>query len=160
MNAPAPTCSTCGGVNTNPQATQCRFCGQALTPQTYGAAQAYGSPQGYGAQGHGAPQQPYGAGGYGAPQGYGQPPASPYGGPQPNMYGYGGPQPNMYGGPQPNMHPPVAGFGGAQPFQGHGYVNRSAWSSGLSTFFWVRLVIAAIAIGISLLGACASAISH
>lgn len=147
MNAGAPTCSTCGGVNTNPQAAQCRFCGQALAPQ-----QVYGAPQGYGAhaaQGYGAPQGPYGGapGGYGAPQApqaYGQP------------YGYGGPQPNPYGSP----HVPVAGFGGVQPIH-HGYVNRgSAWSTGLSTFFWVRIVIAVIAIGISLLGACVSAIAH
>jgi hypothetical protein len=57
----------------------------------------------------------------------------------------------------------VQGFGGVQPFQ-HGYAPQqyrsSGWTSGWSTFFWVRLVIAAIAIGISLLGACISAISH
>ena len=146
MNAGAPTCSTCGGVNTNPQAAQCRFCGQALAPQ-----QVYGAPPGYGghaAQGYGAPQAPYG----GAPGGYGAPHA-----PQPYCQPYGyGPQANPYGSP----HVPVAGFGGVQPVH-HGYVNRgSAWSTGLSTFFWVRIVIAVIAISISLLGACVSAIAH
>lgn len=140
MNAGAPTCSTCGGVNVNPQAAQCRFCGQALAhlaPQAYGAPQGYGAPQNYGAP---PPQQ-----------GYGQ----PFGGPQPPPYGYGGPQPNPYGTP----HVPVAGFGGVQPYQNHGYVSRG-WTSGWSTFFWVRLAIAVIAISVSLLGACISAISH
>ena len=132
---------------------QCRFCGQGLAPQ---ASQAYGAPPGYGAHhgaAHGHGQAAYGAppGGFGAPQGYGPPSASPYGGPQPNMYG--GPQP--YGG----SHLPVTGFGGAQAFH-HGHVHRSGWSSGLSTFFWVRLAIAAVAIGISLIGACVSAIAH
>jgi hypothetical protein len=54
----------------------------------------------------------------------------------------------------------VSGFGGVQPFQNHGYVNRGGWASGWSTFFWVRLAIAVIAISVSLLGACISAISH
>ena len=160
MNAGAPTCSTCGGVNTNPQAAQCRFCGQALAPQGHGAPRGYGA---HAAQGYGAPGG-YGGGapgGYdgGAPGGYGAPQApqgyaQPYGGPQPNVYG--GPPPSAYGSP----HVPVAGFGGVQPMH-HGYVNRgSAWSTGLSTFFWVRIVIAVIAIGVSLLGACVSAIAH
>jgi hypothetical protein len=55
---------------------------------------------------------------------------------------------------------PVAGFGGAQPYYGGRYVNRSGWSSGLRTFFWIRLAIAVIVIGISLLGACVSALTH
>jgi hypothetical protein len=159
MNAGAPTCSTCGGLNTNPQSMQCRFCGQALAPQGYGAPQTYGAPHGYAQpQGYGQPQ-PYGApphvgpGGYGAPPGYGAP-QNPYGGPSPNPYG--GPQPNPYA-----QQYPVQGYGGVQPFAGgHGYVNRSGWASGWSTFFWVRLAIAAIAISLSLIGACVSAISQ
>jgi len=54
---------------------------------------------------------------------------------------------------------PVAGFGGGHPYH-HGYVNRSAWASGLSAFFWVRVAVAVIAISITLLGACVSALSH
>ena len=145
MNTGAPTCSTCGGVNTNPQATQCRFCGQALAPQAYAAPHAFGAPQAY------APPHAFGApppGGYGVPAAHGQPP-QPYGAP------YGAPQPGGYG-----AHPPVQAFRGAQPFQGHGFVSRSGWASGWSTLFWVRLVVAAIAVGLSLLGACVSAIGH
>ncbi|MBX3233064.1 MAG: hypothetical protein KIT84_12915 [Labilithrix sp.] len=146
MNGGAPTCGTCGGLNTNPQAMQCRFCGQALAPQAPPMqAQAYGAPTGYGAP-------PPGAYGAPQPQAYGQ----PYGAPNP----YGQP-PNPYGGPNPYGQPyPVQGFGGAQPFgAGNAYVNRG-WGGGWSTFFWIRLGIAAIVIGISLLGACVNAITH
>lgn len=95
----------------------------------------YGAPPGYGTPpGYGAP-----------PGGYGMPPAHPYGGPHANPYG---------------QNVPVAGFGGVQPFHGAGYVNRSGWASGWSTFVWVRLAIAAVAIAVSLLGACVSALSH
>lgn len=81
----------------------------------------------------------------------------------PPMQGYGAP-PNPYGGPNPyaQQQYPVQGFGGVQPFN-PGYVNvNRGWGggSGWSTFFWIRLGIAAIAIGISLLGACVSALSH
>jgi hypothetical protein len=69
--------------------------------------------------------------GYGQPpMGYGQPPQNPYGYPPPYVI-----QPVVYTNP---------------------YRSGSAWS----TFFWVRIAIAAIAIGISLLGACVSALSH
>lgn len=145
MNVGAPTCPTCGAVEPNPQAAQCRFCGAALArqaPRGYGAPQAYGAPQGYGPRGCGAPQ------GYG-PQGYGGPPG-----------GYGGPPPGY--GPQQRYGPqgyPVQGFGGAQPFAGQAFVNRG-WTSGWSAFFWVRMVIVIAAVSISLLGACISAISH
>jgi hypothetical protein len=55
----------------------------------------------------------------------------------------------------------VQGFGGAQPYApGYAPVNRSGWATGWSAFFWVRLVIAVIAISLSLLGACVSALSH
>ncbi len=161
MNAGAPTCPACGGLNTNPQSNQCRFCGQALT-----AAPAHGAPAMYQQQ-----QQGYGApapGSYGAPAqgGYGAPPPGGYGAP-PHMQGYGAPPPNAYGAPPGGGYGPhypgqPQGFGGVQPFQGgNGFVSRgSGWTSGWSTFFWIRLVIAAIAIGISLTGACISAIAH
>ena len=142
MNAGAPRCSTCGGVNTNPQLAKCHFCGSQLAPPAL--------PPGYGAyapqpQGYGPPP------GYGPPQGYGAPP------------GHGAP-PGGFGGAPPGYQ--VHGFGGAQPFHyaqppvqyGNAIVNRI--TSGWSTFFWIRLGIAAIAIGVSLIGACASALSH
>jgi hypothetical protein len=98
------------------------------------------SPQAYSAS-YGQPPPPPGA----PPMGYGQPPMG-YG--QPPM-GYGQP-PNPYG---PYGYPPPY----VQPIvYGNPYRSASAWT----TFFWVRLVIAAIAIGISLLGACISALSH
>jgi len=132
MNAGAPTCSTCGGLNTSPQANQCRFCGRPLAvapaPQPYAAQPGgYGAPPPY--AGYGAPP-----GGYGAPGPYGAP--NPYG----QQQGY-----------------PVQGFGGGQPYPV--VPVRSGWN-GWSTFFIVRVAIAAIAIGISLLGACISALSH
>jgi hypothetical protein len=43
---------------------------------------------------------------------------------------------------------------------GSRYVERSGWSSGWSAFFWIRLVIALAVVGISLLGACVSALSR
>lgn len=75
----------------------------------------------------------------------------------PNPYG----QPNPYGGPAPNPYAPqvpVQGFGGAQPFQPV-YVQRSGWTSGWSTFFWIRLGIALVVVLISAMGACVQAIS-
>jgi hypothetical protein len=52
---------------------------------------------------------------------------------------------------------PVQSFGGNYGRQ----VNRGwGFTSGWSTFFWIRLAIAAIAISLSLVGACISAISH
>jgi len=152
MNSAAPTCSSCGGVNVDPQANQCRFCGRPLIAGGYGLA-----PQNYAPQQQ--QQQQAGYGGYGGPmppaQNYGAPPAG-YGG------GYGGPTPNPYGGPMPNPYgnpyaPNVAPFGGYGPQVQY---RSSGWASGWSTFFWVRLAIAAIAISISLIGACVSAISH
>ncbi len=182
MNAGAPTCPACGGLNTNPQSNQCRFCGQALSAapaygghamqqqQGYGAPPqgGYGAPAqgGYGAPpqgGYGAPPQGgYGAppqGGYGAPAqgGYGAPAQGGYGAPPQGGYGYGAPQ---GGGFAPQY--PGQGFAGVQPFQGgNGFVSRgSGWTSGWSTFFWILLVIAAVVIGISLTGACVSALTH
>jgi hypothetical protein len=80
--------------------------------------------------------------------GYGQPPMG-YG--QPPM-GYGPPgqpqNPYSYGYPPPYVVQPV--------IYTNPYRSASAWS----TFFWVRIAIAAIAIGVSLLGACISALSH
>lgn len=151
MNAGAPTCSTCGGINTNPQLSKCHFCGSQLAPPAppagYGAyaPQPFGAPPGYGPQpGHGAPP------GYGPQPGYGAPPP-----------GYGAP-PGGYGVPG---SAPVHGFGGAQPFHyaqppvqyGSGLANAVG---GWSTFFWIRLGIAVFAISISLLGACVSALTH
>jgi hypothetical protein len=101
MNGAAPTCASCGGLNTNPQATQCRYCGRPLGPAPYG--------------------QPY---------------VQPYG--QPYVQPYGQPYVQPYGVPPPVYRPP----------------------SGWSTFFWVRLVIVGIAISLSLLGACVSALTH
>jgi len=162
MNSGAPRCPGCGGLSTNPNDAQCRFCGAALQQQ-----QQYGAPPGYGAQpGYGAPQPNYGAPPqtYGVQQGYGAPQpqpfgAQPFGAPPP----YGAPQqgygaPNPYGGPQPGYPmAPVQGFGGNYGWQ----INRGFFgSSGWSSFFWFRLAIAGIAISLSLVGACISAISH
>ena len=147
MNAGAPTCPTCGGLNTNPQALQCAYCGAALPQMGY----AQPPQQGYG--GYGAP--PPGGYGYGAPNPYQQP--NPYAAPNPyaNPYQQGGVVPQY-----PGQYP-VQGFGGVSPFQPNNvYINRGGWSSGWSTFFWIRLGIAAIVIFVSLMGACVSAISH
>jgi hypothetical protein len=94
-------------------------------------AQAYGPQPGYGYGGYGAPMQPA----------Y---PPNPYGAPAPNPYA------QQY---------PVQGFGGGQPFQPV-YVQRSGWTSGWSTFFWIRLGIALVVILISAMGACVQAIAH
>ena len=159
MNAGSVTCSTCGGVNANPQQPKCHFCGSQLAlpapPPGYGAyaPQPYGAPPGYGA-----------SPGYGAPPGYGPQPGhgAPHGhGPQP---GYGAPPGGAYGAAPPGYQ--VHGFGGAQPFQyaqppvQYGNAIANGITSGWSTFFWIRLWIAVFAIGISLLGACVSALSH
>ena len=173
MNSGAPTCPKCGGLSTNPSDTACRFCGTQLP----GAAGAYGtgaSPPGYAApMGYGAPPPAYGAqpayaphpGGYGAPPmqgyaqpGYGAPPMQGYGQPGYGQPGYGQPG---YG--QPGYGAPVHGFGGSpvQPFTPSygGNVNRG-WGSGWSSFFIARLVIVGICVGLSLVGACISAIAH
>ena len=164
MNGGAPRCPKCGGLSTNPNDQQCRFCGAALhqgygapqqqqqqqqqyAPQPYGAPPPnYGAPaQGYGApQQFGAPQQQHG---YGAPQPFGAPP--PGYGPQP---GYGAPQP--FGGQYPMA--PVQSFGGQYGRQ----INRGVFGSGWSSFFWLRLAIVGIAISLSLVGACISAITN
>jgi len=91
------------------------------------------------AQGHGAPPQPYGA-----PQGY----APPSFGPQPQAYG---PQPQPYA-PQPQSYGPQPGYG--RPIQ------QGPFGGGWSSFLWFRLAIAGIAISLSLIGACISAISN
>ena len=95
-----------------------------------------------------APPQPYAAygapaGGYGAPTPYGQ---APY----PD-----GQAPNPYAG--------NPGYGGVQPFNGGftpQYRQGGGWAAGWSTIFWVRLGIAAAVISLSLIGACASALTH
>ena len=156
MNTGAPTCPKCGGLSINPSDAQCRFCGTPFGQAAY--AHAHQGPQGYPPpqQAYGAPQ-PYGAPpGYGAPQPYGAPPGygapNPYGAPGPNPYG---PQ-NPYGGPAPGQYP----MQGYPPGYGP-QVNRSwGFGSGWSTFFWVRLAIAAIFISLSLVGACVNAITN
>ena len=110
------------------------------------------------AQAYGAPPPGYGP----TPSGYGAPPA--FSSPQAGTPGYG---PTPYGAP-PAPYGQVHGFGGNAPFQYaqqpvHYHQQQNAWrnvAGGFSTFFWVRLGIAAVAIGISLLGACVSAIAH
>jgi hypothetical protein len=172
MNGGAPRCPKCGGLSTNPNDQQCRFCGAALnaygapqsfapSPQAYGQPpQGYAPPQGYGApqpqHGYAAPPQGYAAPqpqhGYGAPQpqqGYAAPPA-PYGAPAP----FGAPNP--YGAPGPYPMVPVQRFGGGYGQQ----INRGPFGSGWSSFLWFRLAIAAIAISLSLVGACISAIAN
>lgn len=126
-------CTTCGG-NAAPNAMMCPFCGQPIQRAAPPAPQ----PQPYG---YGAPQQQA----YGQP--YGAPPQQPY-----------GQQP--YGQQPYGQQPQVHGFGGVHPFQQPVYVQRGGWTSGWSTFFWVRLAIAGVAICISLLGACVSALNH
>ncbi len=145
----APTCSGCGGIQTNPAATQCHYCGASLAAPPPPPQQ--GPPPGWGpqAQAYGQPPygQPHGQAPYGAPPPYGQ----PYGAPQypqyPPVAPFGG-----YGGPPGYGSPPV------QPFRGAGY-RASNWS-GWNTFWTIRLVIAVIFIGMSLMGACVSALSH
>ena len=57
----------------------------------------------------------------------------------------------------PGQYPmgPVQGFGG-----NYGRQVNSGWGNGWSTFLWVRLAIAAAFIGLSLIGACVSAIAN
>jgi CubicO group peptidase (beta-lactamase class C family) len=92
------------------------------------------------------------------PPGYGY----GYGGPPPMQQGYA---PNPYGAPNPYapnpyaQQYPVQGFGGGQQFQPV-YVQRSGWTSGWSTFFWIRLGIALVVVLISAMGACVQAIAH
>jgi hypothetical protein len=73
--------------------------------------------------------------------GYGQPPPAPgYGPPGYGQApgGWGQPPPQVWGAP-----------GYYQPY-------RRTWS----TFFWVRLTLVLIALGLSVVGACVSAITH
>lgn len=122
----------------------------------------YGAPQGYGAPPHG----------FGHPQGFGQP--QPYG--QPHAYGQPQPygQTQAYGQPAPFGQPPpygqapygppgVSGFGGApvQPFGGqYGRTVNQGWGGSYGSFFVYRVVIIVIAVSISLVGACISALAH
>lgn len=87
----APLCRRCGGLFTNPAATQCRFCGMHVMMP-------------------GAPMAPYR-------------PAAPY--------------------------PPAAPYGYAQAVQ----------AGGKTSFFWLRIAVIAIAIVMSVVGACVSAFS-
>jgi len=147
MNAGGPTCGSCGGLNTNPQSAQCRFCGQMLQQQA-APWPGYGPPP----PGYGAPPP---GGGYGAP-----PMQPPPGYPQ-QGYPQQGYAPNPYGAaPNPYAQQyPVQGFGG-MPYQQQVYVQRSGWTSGWSTFFWIRLGIALVVILFSAMGACVQAISN
>jgi len=57
----------------------------------------------------------------------------------------------------------VSGFGGApvQQFGGnYGRHVNNGWGGGWSSFLVFRLVLVAIAIGLSLVGACVSALAH
>jgi hypothetical protein len=154
----------------------CRFCGAAMqrsmAPAAPGQAPGY-PPQQQQQQQQQQQHQAYApatqAGGYGAPA-YPPPPAGGYGAPgYPQQQGYAPPQPY----PQPGYHPPpqgygqppVASFGGGPPVQQfgagyHSHVDRGWWGSSFGTFFWARLAIAAIAIGVSLIIACVSAIAN
>lgn len=142
----APTCSRCGGLATNPSATQCHYCGNALggygppggyqQQQAYGQPQGYGQPQAYGQPGYGQPPAPYGQP-YGQ-GGYGQPPA-PYG--QPHVQQFGG----GYGyGPQMPRYQASGGF-----FSGGGW----------SVYWKIRLIIAIVSLSIFGLATCVSAIA-
>lgn len=177
MNYGAPTCPKCGGLSTNPNDVQCRFCGSQLGQPQAAAPYGGGAP----AHAYAAAQQP---GGYGAPpqQGYGQPAAPPYGAPQqgygaPPGYGaappgYGAPHghgaPQGYGAPYGQQPNPYGGAPGGypmapvQPFQGQygQQINRGWGGGGWGTFLWVRLAIAGVFIALSLLGACINAIAH
>ncbi len=142
----APNCPKCGALSTNPSATQCMYCGQALAPAAPQAQQAQ--------------QQ-----GYGPPAAFGAPPGPGYG-------GYGGPQPPQYGGPQPPQYggPPVQPFGGppVQPFGGgSNFYSATPQGGFMSTIgsiangiFWIRLVIALFVFGIIGLASCINALTH
>jgi hypothetical protein len=148
----APTCSRCGGLSTNPAATQCQYCGNALggygspgagyaqPPQPYGQQQPYGAPPaGYGQAPYGQP--PGGYGGYPQANPYGQPPA-PYG---QQGYGYGAPPVQPFGGGYAPSHPRSGGF----------------WSGdGWSLYWKIRLIIALCAFAIFGLATCVSAIAN
>lgn len=150
-------CASCGGLNSNPGATQCTYCGKPLA-----------APGGYGAQppGYGPPAQGFGAqpGGYGPPPAYGAPPNA-YGAP-PNPYGappnpYGGPAPGMYGGPQPGMHPVQpfgGGYSGGPVVRSGGFWNTTG--SVIGTFNMIRIIIAVAVLSIVALGACVEAIAN
>jgi hypothetical protein len=157
----APQCPRCGGIVTNPGATQCQFCGSPLAQLVapYGAAPI--PPQG----GY-APLPPQ-------QQGYVPPPQQAYGAPPPAMPSYGQPQqPYGYGAPQPGYPPnPYAGYGQGPQVQGwggRGYIapaqqgvfGGSAWNNTWNIINIIRLSIAVLVLGGFMFAGCISALSH
>jgi hypothetical protein len=157
----APKCPRCGGIVTNPSASQCQFCGSPLAQLVapYGAAPI--PPQGYG---YGAPApQPQA---YGPPQAYGAPPPAA-------MPSYGQPQqPYGYGAPQPGYPPnPYAGYGQGPQVQGwrgghniapaqQSVFGGSGWNTTWNVINIIRLSIAVLVLGGFMFAGCISALSH
>lgn len=163
----APKCPRCGGIVTNPGASQCQFCGSPLGPQValpYGAVPI--PPQGHG---YGAPAPLLQQAAYSPQQAYGAPPQAAlpsYGQPQGQPYGYGAPQ---QGGYPPNN--PYAGYGQGPQVQGwgggghaapvrQGMFGGSAWSTTWNVIWIIRLSIAVLVIGGIMFSACVTALSH
>ena len=164
MSMSGPNCPKCGAASQNPSASQCAYCGSALSapqpPQAFGAPPGqYGAPPGQ----YGAPPGQYGAppGQYGAPPGqYGAPPGQ-YGAP-PGQYGA---PPGQYGGPQPPVFhsgPQVQPFGGANYGQNFHRPNgfMSAVGSVGNAMFWIRLAIAVVVLFVFAMGSCINALTH
>lgn len=160
MNTQAPKCPRCGGIVTNPSASQCQFCAAPLAqqaapyaapvapqgygygppqPQGYAPPQAYGAPAPVAMPSYGQPQQPYG---YGAPHQPGYPP-SPYA-----AYGQG-----------PQVQGWQGGGGHIAPAQ-QGMFGGSAWNTTWNVIWIIRLSIAVLVIGGLMFGACVNALSH
>ena len=74
--------------------------------------------------------------------------------PPPPPQGYY-PPPQGYGPPNP-YGAPIQPFGGGYGRQ----INQGPFGSGLGSFMWFRIVIIGIAISLSLVGACISAIAN
>lgn len=153
-----PNCPKCGAASSNPSATQCPYCGQALAVAPPPQAQGYGpAPGGYGPSG----------------QGYESPPQGGYGGPMPPQGGYGGPQQGGYGGPMPpqgGYGPQQGGYGGpmVQPFGGGvNFANMQRPGGFVSTLhgvsnalFWVRMAIGIFVFSIIGVVSCINAMSQ
>lgn len=168
MNMQAPKCPRCGGIVTNPGASQCQFCGSPLGQLVapYGAAPI--PPQGYG---YGAPALSPQQAAY-APQQAAYAPQQAYGAPpQVGMPSYG--QPQQYGAPggyPPNN--PYAGYSQATQVQGwgggsgyvapvrHGMFGGGAWNTTWNVIWIIRLSIAVLVVGGLMFGACVNALSH
>lgn len=158
MNNQAPQCPRCGGIVTNPGASQCNFCGSPLAQLVapYGAAPI--PPQGGYAplppQQQVYPPQAYGAPPPGAMPSYGQPPAP---------YGYGAPQQpgNPYA--QYGQGPQIQGWSGGgvriAPVQ-QGMFGGGAWNTTWNVITIIRLSIAVLVIGGLMFGACVNALTH